>query len=47
MISMTCVTGTPGTFAVTAPEGATAEDTAAVTARSDTPPAARSLECFT
>ena len=47
MISMTCVTGTAGTFAVTAPEGATAQDTAAVAARSDAPPAARSLECFT
>src|SRR5580692_7236633 len=51
MISMTCVTGTVGTFAVTAAEdiaaeGATTEDTAAA-ARSDTPPAARSLECFT
>ena len=47
MISMTCVTGTPGTLAETAAEGATTEDTAAVAARSGTPPAARSLERFT
>jgi len=33
--------------AETAAEGATTEDTAAAAARSDTPPAARTLECFT
>jgi hypothetical protein len=47
MISMTWETGTPGTFAATAAEGATTEDTAAAAARTDTPPAARTLERFT
>ncbi|MGH3152445.1 MAG: hypothetical protein ACRDOB_17200 [Streptosporangiaceae bacterium] len=46
------MTGTLGTFAATAAEGATTEDTAtkdtaAAAARSDTPPAARTLERFT
>jgi len=44
---MMCVTGTFGTLAETAAEGATTEDTAAVAARSGTPPAASSLERFT
>src|SRR5579859_2753670 len=59
MTSMTCVTGTSGTFAapaaapaavtaaVTAAEGTTTDDTAAATARTGTPHAARSLERFT
>src|SRR5580704_3305338 len=51
MTSMTCVTGTSGTVAmpaaVTAAEGTTADDTAAATARTGTPHAARSLERFT